>query len=328
MTSKLSDKHLVIIDASCFYYSIGKQLREWEDRKVRILTKQASTGNIINPSYDDLVKCLLRGINDVKCYLPSVSVDTEAVPLWVLDKKDSRYGGYWRHEHLLDEYGIVYKTGRTKKSETVAKLPEFFRQQGYPYIQTEGLEADDLAGLVCRLCSSDDRLPKRITLLTLDTDWLGLITNPSEFSSYPESSSSYKHYLNSGMTVDWYSISPFKPRYRHNADMINRWLKRRKYSQTVKAPSELWDIKAEYGDKSDSLPPNSPIGVIDLLEPSLDPLADPDSRDYYLSLLLQLSEYDLGNHEHYGLLGASKAMLNILGFPHLPLPYYPSKQQC
>lgn len=172
-------------------------------------------------------------------------------PIWVLDRK--RDGLYWRHEYLKN-HSIEYKAGRTTKPDhwynILGALTSLLDIGGGPWksLSVLGFEADDMASLLVQ----SSPLGNYTTMATIDTDWMGLIDE--------------------GL-VDWYSIWDFQKygnaknfiRHRFNMETINEWAMQR-LKKTFNKPTDLWDYKAKYGDKSDNLPSNSPIEVIDLVK--------------------------------------------------------------
>ena len=177
--------------------------------------------------------------------------------VWTFDVKDYQ-GCYWRN-HYLRDFLIDYKAGRRSKSELFITIMRTIQntidRQGWMKLAKEGYEGDDFAGALVsrnRYLGSYNYL----TLLTIDTDWLGLVGSDCRWLS---------------SDVRWV------PRVRHNLTRVNIWAKKR-WGIELESPSDLWNYKADTGDASDKLPPGSPIGVIDLLNPTSEYniLNDPD----------------------------------------------------
>lgn len=147
---------------------------------------------------------------------------------------------------LADTLSIHYKAGRSLPTYQFTKLKKAMigvaKEWGLPMIGVDGYEADDLASLFVRVKADDHR----VVLATIDSDWMGLIS-PS---------------------VDWFCTHGWSPRVRTMAN-YNSWCFRR-LGEGFELPSGIWAYKAIWGDKSDNLPPGSPIEVIDLLQPPLE----------------------------------------------------------
>ena len=168
--------------------------------------------------------------------------------IWVMDVKYYE-GTYWR-QNWLDSHGynIRYKHGRKSKSESLLDIITYSRDFLDKYcrvLSCRGFEADDLAGMVVKASN------ERNVLMTIDTDWIGLVDEKT----------------------DWINFhSRWQPRIRDDIESINQWASKARAIQktTLDYPSQIWEIKARIGDKSDSLPANSPIEVISLLKPGLE----------------------------------------------------------
>lgn len=163
---------------------------------------------------------------------------------------------YWREDYLKP-YGIVYKGGRPEKTAIYDKIAETglnyitAPKSPYYYFSKRGYEADDWAGQFCKLKKlleeqdSTSNGAKRLILLhTLDTDWLQLVSD----------------------SVLWVNTAHWLPKIRGNKEAIE-WAKKRLRVSINKA-HDIARIKSIQGDKSDNLPPNSPLEVIDLLNPA------------------------------------------------------------
>jgi hypothetical protein len=144
---------------------------------------------------------------------------------------------------------VAYKAGRAFPDKVFSKikrivytcLDDVNAQQLYKL----GYEADDMAAALVATNTANGS-PWSILLLTVDTDWLGLV-NP---------------------TVTWVCMSGFAPTVRDSLEVCNSWVEPR-LKTTVTTWREIWDIKGEKGDKCDNLPPSEGqlLPVIDLLDP-------------------------------------------------------------
>lgn len=231
-------RHNVILDASVIVYHVEE------------LISQMDFWGFPVEKRESILKAVFAYVNS--CDWLSHIQKGEWNPVWVMDKK--RDGKYWRHDYLLP-HNISYKGGRKEKADgwfrVKGALLELLSVAGGPWksMEVSGFEADDVAALLARCTPPGDFT----TLATIDTDWMGLIV-PGK--------------------VDWYSIWDYgthgraKDFVRHRYDMksINKWVKH-KFRFELNEPRDLWDYKAEKGDRSDNLPAGSPIEVIDLLNP-------------------------------------------------------------
>jgi len=152
-------------------------------------------------------------------------VITEGLPDKVVLLKDSK--PYWRTEVYPE-----YKANRVSKDDPAFQYYSKMLERDFshiPLISSVGLEADDLAGLICRLSPGKER----IVLLTSDSDWLQLVDDRrrivwSNFKSYP--------------THIW-----DEPRVRSKVlSKEGNW---------ISHPRELAIIKYMKGDRSDNIPP-------------------------------------------------------------------------
>lgn len=156
-------------------------------------------------------------------------------------------------DSLTDDLAIHYKAGRKFPEYSFRKLRETMMKiaiaQKWQILRLPGYEADDLAASVVAINNS---LPTskqhRITLVTVDADWMGLVSP----------------------NVTWFCMKGYFPRVRaYGTPEFSEWSKRR-LGISVTEPREIWDVKVLKGDKSDNLPIGSPIEVIDLLQPPLE----------------------------------------------------------
>lgn len=150
-----------------------------------------------------------------------------------------------RKPTMPDVTATSYKAGRKEHtvfhSEIRAHMIRSIRQNPtWSMLAFAGYEADDIAAALVKM--DDGKTP--IWLLTVDTDWMGLISD----------------------NVSWFCMHGYPPRIRANIDDVNVWSQSR-LKCVFDLPSDLWLYKARYGDSSDNLPMLSPIEVIDLLNP-------------------------------------------------------------
>jgi hypothetical protein len=153
-------------------------------------------------------------------------------------------GGYWRTRECK-RLGIDYKAGRKEKSATWNVINERFlsrcNQLGVPILSFPLFEADDVASLVVKVATENF---VGVDLFTVDTDWLGLVSD----------------------SVKWLNMAHWSPRLRNNVESISEWSEAR-LGVKISAPEEIWEVKSIQGDKSDNLPPGTPLGLISLIEP-------------------------------------------------------------
>lgn len=157
-----------------------------------------------------------------------------------------------RIHELSDSLAIHYKAGRSFPEYSFTKLKKKLRkiqdQLDIPSLALPGYEADDLASAIVRYIDGQER----VLLLTIDSDWLGMLTS----------------------SVSWLCMTGYAPRYRYWLDNweddsdnpLQEWCKRR-LGASISHPTDIWGIKATKGDKSDNLPVGSPMEVIDLFNP-------------------------------------------------------------
>lgn len=195
---------------------------------------------------------------------------------------------------LADELSIAYKGGRKFPSKEVEKcrkvINSVLNSLDITTLGVKGYEADDMAAALVRI----NKPGEKMLLLTIDSDWLGLVNDD----------------------VSWYCMRGFTPpRYRHDIGSINLWASKRLKVKFDK-PSDIFEYKAQYGDKSDNMPPNpSLLPYIDLLNPLEDPLRDSavkrevDLAYYGATRRSEISEYDIDKALEY---------LRVLGLSGIP----------
>ena len=172
---------------------------------------------------------------------------------------------YWRTKYLEDRGFPPYKDGRKQKGDDWYKVAEAGKKYildakcPFHYLSFPGYEADDVAAALVRV-----RAPRLIILSTVDSDWSGLVLDSDQYRATNRFEFIKEEY---GVepTVWWVNHAHWTPRFRDEAG-VRAWTKKR-CRIDIDRPWELWEHKAEEGDKSDNLPPGSPIEVIDLLNP-------------------------------------------------------------
>jgi hypothetical protein len=152
-----------------------------------------------------------------------------------------------RSLELTESLKIVYKGGRKFPEYTFTKLKKNLTEiaiaQGWVPIGKTFYEADDVAAAFCQLNQGLAK-PNNIMLITVDTDWLAMLDDQTS----------------------WFCMHGWYPRCRFTLDQMNIWATK-KFNLSFSQPTDLWNYKAVYGDKSDNLPAGSPLEVIDLFSP-------------------------------------------------------------
>jgi hypothetical protein len=162
--------------------------------------------------------------------------------------------GYWRHIEAhkisLDEY----KGGRGEKTPyfdiTEAAGYEYVRSTNspYPYFAKEFFEADDIAGMICRMrreADSSSALGQRqIILSTVDGDWQGLVSDSHD--------------------IVWANTGPWLPRLRSEVEVCDYYLRKDKHK--ISSAKECYNVKENVGDLGDNLQPGTPLRFFDLYE--------------------------------------------------------------
>jgi hypothetical protein len=179
-------------------------------------------------------------------------------PVFLFDKK--RDGCYWRQNFIDDRAKFYselweqvsssesvdqkYKGGRLKASDYnpildyTREASELLKKQ--LYFEEPGLEADDLAGLLCKYRPKDCYLD----LVTVDWDWAGLL----ELNN------------NKIRFIDLY----YRRRYKvHKADDVVDYFKS-KLCKEVESPDQAYYWKQKLGEKGDNLLAGCDIELIDL----------------------------------------------------------------
>lgn len=172
-----------------------------------------------------------------------------AIVVWVTDSKP-----YWRSGEYPEYKGTRRKTKHDFFWQIHASVVQKFNPIAVPHY-----EADDIAALYRRIWDKKriDSSLDHLFLCTLDTDWMGLI---SEHTT-------------------WVDLGGYSPRIRSVVNFHSHWLSGKFNKETKKVsakldhdkaasfPSYIWEWKHISGDISDNLPPGSPRHLINLLEP-------------------------------------------------------------
>ncbi len=152
-------------------------------------------------------------------------------------------------EMLISDLSIHYKAGRKFPSYEFTKLKkltfEAIRKRNWIQFGQIGYEADDIAATIVKVNSQLEN-PNRLILLTIDSDWMGLIDDYTA----------------------WFCMHGWFPRIRSDYFSANTWVEKR-LSSSLKSFRGIWDIKGQQGDKSDAIPPSQGalLPIIDLLNP-------------------------------------------------------------
>lgn len=171
---------------------------------------------------------------------------------------------YWRNDYLREQGFPEYKGGRPTKTDEWFEVNQagidYIHAPNSPlhYLKFERFEADDIASALVRTS------PKRLIFLhTIDSDWMGLVKDGCLNANFSLDEAIKEPWVDT--TVQWVSMGKWTPRFRNVEGVIAHTLKREKTQ--IANPTQVWDIKAEKGDKSDNLIKGSPLEVINLLNP-------------------------------------------------------------
>lgn len=230
--------NLNLIDASGIFHRIGYF--------------SAKYGN--GATSRDLISLALKFVNEARFLLE----DATNRSVWLLDDQNRKY---WRSEYYSD-----YKSDRPSTDDQQSKhvVSNIFKEDAstydYRWLQYENFEADDLAGAVVRLIDNPNcmRPNSRVSLITGDSDWQGLIS-PSVRGIYPLS----PFIRTEAEVYNWLSSKWAKQSKR----LRSRWMLP---SRSDFKCSHVWDWKQAVGDRCDSLKAGSHIGVFSLIEPLFD----------------------------------------------------------
>ena len=150
---------------------------------------------------------------------------------------------------LLKDLEIHYKAGRKLSEYSFTKLKRFvlktIKDAGWTMLSKKGYEADDMAASIIQVNKTLEE-PKNIMMLTIDTDWLGMVSD----------------------NVHWFCQHGYYPRMRDDMRSLNIWATKR-LGVTIEKPTDIWVVKGDQGDKADNIPPSKGalLPVIDLFNP-------------------------------------------------------------
>lgn len=220
--------------------------------------------------------------------------------IWLFDAD----GDYWRSIYFPE-----YKGHRGSKPESFIKGKELFfawaKARNVPLLGYPSYEADDIAASIVRLLSkSVNPTDLRTFLVTVDSDWQGLIHDDrfTFFTPYGE-----PHLRSKDMIWQW---------------LYGKWLKQPKKTQALWAmpglttfkSEHIWHWKAAIGDRSDNLPPNTPLGLIDLFNPFVKLWEDErySVEEDFLAALKQTCAWGVDRQ-------ASSELLGVIGEAPVPI---------
>jgi hypothetical protein len=112
----------------------------------------------------------------------------------------------------------------------------------------DNFEADDIAGAYAKIWR-DRQFDYRLVLYTIDTDWLGLVSDAQNIV-WVEASSTYHPYVrDDARTLEW---------------GLNK-----KPPIKIDTPAGLFRHKQKKGDPADNLPPGCDFNLVDLIAPNV-----------------------------------------------------------
>jgi hypothetical protein len=175
------------------------------------------------------------------------------IPIWLMDSPP-----YWR-----SQWEPEYKSNRLPNGISPGKTLKAIRAEAKFSLAISGYEADDLAGAIVR------SLPgMRHYLFTSDNDWAGLINDQVMMVS-PLYSPHVRQAIHAWAWLE-----------KHYRDLPKcRQLLYNMPQPLGFDPREIWRYKARLGDSGDNLPPCTHPGLIDLLQPLVDPLNDAQAME-------------------------------------------------
>ncbi len=190
------------------------------------------------------LKCLIAQV--LNNPIDYVAFDPTTVELvYCFDTKTEQPNGttgYFRHGEFAE-----YKAGRSNRPETwyltIRLMKEYCEKHQLVSLSYPGLEADDAIAEIARKFRGVEGV--RVFLVSLDTDILQLVGD-NVYYSWTYEGKGYAKITR--MFNEYHAISYVK--YKFKRDITH--------------PSQIADIKSELGDKSDNLPPGSPLRLIDL----------------------------------------------------------------
>lgn len=225
-------QNVFIIDAFVVFHLINARLQQYA---------------LSNENKELYIKASLLWINALGM-MPYFAGAEGCKAIWAIDSKP-----YWR-SHVYPDY----KANR-KSNPEVGYIRQVFDSLSLPAMSVDGYEADDIAALFCVLFRHRpiQSAWQHTYLLTVDTDWQGLIE--------------------SGIT--WVDVNRHQPVMRDTPN-VYEWFARKHDKQPKKwqrcyelpsaetfHPTDIWRWKAAVGDKSDNLPPGCDYELVSLYEP-------------------------------------------------------------
>lgn len=250
-------KTTVIVDFSVCVHQLHNMLTAMEVEKdylkaaVQAQMVWLHSGEWIKPLVGDNIQLVY--VTDSKPYWRKDYLLQEDVYTGISDRaKEAYLKRYPKGKKQYKPEPVHYKAGRKfpeyEFTRTKKWMLEAAARNEFSVLSVHSYEADDLAAA---LVMTNRMLPQEqqnnIVLATVDTDWMGLIDD----------------------RTTWFCTYGYAPRVRYTMDHINGWAMRRLGTE-LSCPRDIWRVKTIQGDKSDNLPPGSPIEVIDLTEPPME----------------------------------------------------------
>ena len=155
-------------------------------------------------------------------------------PILLVDKKP-----YWRTLVYPE-----YKANRpTYKDPLLSEITRVGLESSIPKLQVNGLEADDLAGLLVRYhCNKGGVNKPPLYLVSTDTDWCQLVSDQHK--------------------VTWVNFGRHLPQVRHEKQ-VKDWAYKR-HDILITDVTQIVRLKHCLGDSSDNLPPYLGTDLISL----------------------------------------------------------------
>ena len=234
-----SSSPLVIVDCRVQIFSIISRLTQWQDNPNNQAYKEDS--DYFKKLVDELAYCYwVKILNDPLPWLPAPKSGYTVI---VVDDCKYSNGTYWRSKYVSNYKGNREPKGR---SDLYYRIYSQFNKYisnpkcTIPVFRSEGFEADDFAGAIASIDISSDKF-----FLTKDSDWKQLVSD------------SNSNLFANAASTDFRLLSEY--------EVLREYLD---LGYALKSPSEIALVKSIYGDRSDNLDPGSPIGVIDLYNPT------------------------------------------------------------
>ena len=174
---------------------------------------------------------------------PAHNVTLSPKNIILAEDRKRRNGTYWRHDVLP-----TYKNGRSPtKPLGFYLIRDAYRNLAkmFPFIEVVGkvgYEADDIAGYYRRFYDCP------LVFETTDSDWYQLMLHKDDIL-----------------------IDPLRYPQVMNPEQVLQKYQKRYPNDCVLSIHEIAEHKAIKGDASDNIPPGSPIGLTDLLNPIKSP---------------------------------------------------------